>query len=54
MTKMQKYRFMLFAYFPEDMHPEDVLEQAEGRFGKGIGNKIISMKDCGVADKKGS
>lgn len=49
--KKQKCRFILFAYFPEDMHPEDILEQAEERFGKSIGNKIIAMKDFGVVEE---
>lgn len=52
MAKMQKYRFIMFAYFPEDMHPEDILRQAEERFGKSQGNEIISMKDFGVVERK--
>lgn len=52
MAKMKKYRFIMFAYFPEDMHPEDILDQAEGRFGKSQGNEIISMKDFGVVERK--
>ncbi len=52
MTKMQKYRFIMFAYFPEDMHPEDILELAEERFGKSQGNEIISMKEFGVVERE--
>ncbi len=52
MAKMQKYRFTLFAYFPEDMHPEDVKDQAEGRFGKYQGNEIIDIKYCRVIERK--
>lgn len=52
MTKMQKYRFILFAYFPEGTSPDDILDQAEQRFGKCQGNEIISMKDFGVVERK--
>lgn len=51
MVKQQKYRFMLFAYFDVGMTPEDILKDAEGRFGEDKGNEIISLKDFGVVDK---
>lgn len=52
MAKMRKCEFIMYAYFPEDMHPEDMLEQAEGRFGKSQGNEIILMRECGVVERK--
>lgn len=52
MIKMQQYRFIMFAYFPEDMSPHDILVQAEERFGKSQGNEIISMKDFGVVERE--
>ncbi len=52
MAEMQKYRFILMAYFPEDMNPKEILKQAEERFGKSQGNEIISMKDFGVVDRR--
>ena len=52
MTKMQKYRFIMFAYFPEDMHSEDILDQAEQRFGKSQGNEIIDIKYCRVIERR--
>jgi len=52
MTKMRKYQIIMFAYFPEDMHPDDIEEQADGRFGKSQGNEITSMKDLGAVERK--
>lgn len=52
MAKMRKCEFIMYAYFPEDMHPEDILDQAEGRFGKNQGNEIILMRECGLVERK--
>lgn len=49
--KEQKYRFMLFAYFDEGMSPEEILKDAERRFGTCKSNEIISLKDFGVVDR---
>lgn len=52
MAKMRKYQIIMFAYFPDGMHPEDIEELADGRFGKCQGNDITSMKDLGAVERK--
>lgn len=51
MVKLQKYRFVLMAYFSESLSPDDVLKYAEEYFGESRGNEIISMKYFGLVER---